>query len=52
MKPGDWRDDEKQFLRDNWATMSAWFIGDKLGRSRNAVIGQAHRLGMLARPSR
>lgn len=52
MKPGDWRDDEKQFLKDSWATMSAGFIGDRLGRTRNAVIGQAHRLGMLTKGKR
>lgn len=44
----NWTDDEKRVLRKGVkAELSAGQIADKLpGRTRNAVIGQAYRLGL------
>lgn len=41
-----WTDEERQTLRDNWANMTAKQIGNMIGRTRNAIIGAAARLGL------
>lgn len=50
--PGsEWEDVELDFLRANWAGMSASEIaGCLLGRTRNAVIGMARRLDLPPKP--
>lgn len=50
VKGVEWTEESKQFLRDNYKTMSAAEIASKLGGvySRNAVIGKARRLGLSA----
>lgn len=47
-----WTDEADQVLREMWAAdIKASDIGAQLGRTRNSVIGRAHRLGLEARPS-
>jgi GcrA cell cycle regulator len=42
-----WSDEELQVLRDGYGHMSAGWIASLLpGRTRNAVIGKAYRLGL------
>jgi len=48
----DWSEAELSILRDLWAAgMSTRLIGVELGRSRNSVVGKAHRLLLPPRPS-
>jgi GcrA cell cycle regulator len=48
----DWSEAELLTLRQLWAEgMSARLIGVELGRSRNSVVGKAHRLELAPRPS-
>jgi GcrA cell cycle regulator len=43
---------DSQILRDLWAEgVPAAEIGRRIHKSKNAVIGKAHRLGLVARPS-
>jgi len=43
------RDEE---LRAHWATgLSARLIGEAMSISKNAVVGRAHRIGLVSRPS-
>src|SRR3990167_1001838 len=39
-----WTTEEIEFLTTHWGGASAFAIGEKLGRSRNSVIGKAHRM--------
>lgn len=39
-------EDETQFVRDNYHTMSITDIGERLGRSRGSVAGYANRIGL------
>jgi GcrA cell cycle regulator len=41
-----WTIDRAELLRELWATNSSAIIAEKLGCTRNAVIGKAHRLGL------
>ena len=43
-----WEKAEEDFLRQNYCQgrLSAADIGDELGRTRNEVIGKAHRMGL------
>lgn len=43
-----WTEEEIQFIRDAWATSSAGKIASALGRTRNAIIGKVHRMGLSA----
>ena len=48
----DWPEDATERLRLLWASgMPASEIGRRMGRSKNAVIGRAHRLHLAGRPS-
>jgi GcrA cell cycle regulator len=48
----EWTDEAIQRLRDFWAEgVSTAEIGRRLGASKNAVVGKAHRLDLTARPS-
>jgi GcrA cell cycle regulator len=48
----DWTDDVIERLRAFWAEgHSTAEIGRRMGVSKNAVVGKAHRLGLTARPS-
>lgn len=45
-----WTDDKLQTLRRLWGEQyTASQIGEEIGMSRNAVLGQAHRLKLEAR---
>ena len=47
-----WTDERIDELKQLWGEgLSAQEIGRKLGVTKNAVIGKAHRLGLPARPS-
>ena len=44
-KPDSWTEEEINILRDRWAkNSSASTIANLIGKSRNAVLGKAHRL--------
>ena len=46
----DWTNDDRRRLEELWATgLSAEKIGRQIGRSKNSVIGQAHRMRLPAR---
>lgn len=48
----DWTEGVIERLRALWAEGHAIAeIGRRLGVSKNAVVGKAHRLGLTARPS-
>ena len=48
----EWTDDTITRLRDLWAEgHSTAEIGRRMGISKNAVVGKAHRLNLTARPS-
>ena len=48
----DWSEAELLTLRDLWtAGVTTRLIGVELGRSRNSVVGKAHRLELAPRPS-
>lgn len=48
----DWPDDDIETLKALWAGgLSCAAIGQPMGRSKNAVVGKAHRLGLPGRPS-
>jgi GcrA cell cycle regulator len=48
----NWTTTEIQTLRDLWALgLSTNEIGRRTGRSKNSIIGAAHRAGLPARPS-
>lgn len=46
MDGSPWTDEEIKFLEDNWMSMSASNIGDRLGRTKNSIIGKSARLGL------
>jgi hypothetical protein len=47
-KIGDWEQEELEFLRKAWAeNYSGSEIARELGRSRSAVLGKVHRLGLI-----
>jgi GcrA cell cycle regulator len=48
----EWNDDTNGRLRALWAEgLSTAEIGRRMGVSKNAVVGKAHRLNLAARPS-
>ena len=42
----DWTEDEVAILKRDWLDKTADVLGQAIGRSRNAVIGMAHRLNL------
>jgi hypothetical protein len=44
-----WTEDEVAMLKRDWLDKTADVIGNAIGRSRNAVIGMAHRLNLPAK---
>jgi hypothetical protein len=49
---GEWMPADIDRLRELWAqNLTAAAIAAELGKSRNAVLGKAHRLGLAARPN-
>lgn len=48
-----WTEQETDLLRDLWREgLSASQIGARIGKTRNAVLGRVHRLGIADRPKR
>lgn len=43
-----WTSDMIAILRSHWGMTRAKQIGDMIGKSKNAVIGKANRLGLKA----
>jgi GcrA cell cycle regulator len=51
-RPNVWTDERVETLRKLWADgLTTGEIGKRLGVSKNAVVGKAHRLGLKSRPS-
>ena len=49
---GEWDDADMERLKVLWAEgLSAAEIGRRMGRSKNSVVGKAHRIRLSARPS-
>ncbi len=49
---GMWNDEKIQRLKKLWSEgLTTGEIGKRLGVSKNAVVGKAHRLGLKGRPS-
>lgn len=49
----DWSDTDVELLRRLWREgLSGGAIANRIGKSRNSVIGKAHRLFLAKRPSR
>lgn len=47
-----WKQETVEQLRRDWADgLSVVQIGKRTGLGKNAVVGKAHRLGLLPRPS-
>jgi len=42
----EWTPEQDEFVRQNYRIISTREIGAKLGFSKNAVIGRAHRIGL------
>lgn len=41
-----WAESDIATLKYLWGNVSTSIIGDRIGKSKNAVIGKAHRLGL------
>ena len=51
-EPGGWNDEKIGRLKKLWSEgLTTGEIGKRLGVSKNAVVGKAHRLGLKGRPS-
>ena len=46
-----WTLSEVEHLKLNWPTLSATKLGIYFGKTRNAVVGKAHRLGLKKNPN-
>jgi len=52
MTPPAWPDHDRVTLRELWTDgVTASAIGRQMGRTKNAIVGQVHRLKLPARPS-
>ncbi len=51
-RPSEWNDSQVEMIKLHWPAgrLSASQIGKIIDKSRNAVIGKAHRLGLEGRP--
>lgn len=50
--PRNWAAADGEILADMWAAgHSAKEIARRLGKTKNSIIGRAHRIGLAARPS-
>ncbi len=41
-----WSAERTAFLKSNWTSTSATYLGTLMGLTKNAIIGKAHRLGL------
>lgn len=46
-----WTPERVRILRTLWGTIPARVIGERLGVTKNAVIGKANRLGLARQPT-
>lgn len=44
-----WNDQQVEELRNGWEVMSASQLAAKIGTTRSAIIGKAHRIGLKAK---
>lgn len=49
MSQPSWSEQQRDILRKNWLTSNATDIGLRVGKSKSAVIGEAHRLELPAK---
>ena len=47
-----WSEEDKQFIRDNWETMTDVEIAEALGRTRTAIGLMRHRMGLVHSPNK
>jgi len=46
MHPNGWTEREDQILKEYWGKKICQEIGDKIGRTKNSIIGRAKRIGL------
>lgn len=48
----EWNEDENEYIRNYYPERGSILVGEALGRSKNAVIGQASKLGVKSNRKR